>query len=51
MKKIPEIFWATFGGVVLFSVLLAQAWWHLFTVIICIAMYVTCRAERKTEEE
>lgn len=50
MKKISEIFWGTFGAIVLVSSLIAGAWWHIATATVCAVMWWVSRLERKQEE-
>ena len=54
MEKIEKIHKYVWGGLAVVSaaaILLAGAWWHAWTGLICLAMYSAYSGEEETEKD
>jgi len=47
VNKSMELMWLALGIACLLGVIIAGAWWHLFTTGVCALLYFTHRAENK----
>ena len=51
MNKITMYIWAALGLLCLGGVLIAKAWWHIPTCLLCYAMYKMFKTEVKETKE